>query len=281
MLNQLDLFLTRSIYRLFDDTVISSTPQLLGLIPYEFYVIPGMYLAILQVLWLGSPDPVQFHLLPHWFAYSIFQFLKKTIKRKRPGCFHKDLNKFIDSSHCKKGHEYQSFPSGHSGVAFSLATALFMEMRYSKFPKFFEIPIQKEITKIIISSLGLFVATMIAVHRISKGYHSFFDAMIGGFIGACIGFVSWTTLEFYKKKYQDVCEKNEEDKDCDNHKNAKQGNEFSYWIKEYHMFKTKISNDPSLENAIGISRILLSLPILYLLWKFLSKDVFHLASIKH
>ena len=76
MLNQLDLFLTRSIYRLFDDTVISSTPQLLGLIPYEFYVIPGMYLAILQVLWLGSPDPVQFHLLPHWFVFY-FQFLKQ------------------------------------------------------------------------------------------------------------------------------------------------------------------------------------------------------------
>jgi len=108
-MEKIDLFITRQIYNTINGSIFEKLPHFLGLIPYELYVIPGMYLAILQVIWLGTPDPIQFHLLPHWFAYSIFQFLKKLIKRKRPGCFHKDMSKFIEKGHCEHGHEYQSF----------------------------------------------------------------------------------------------------------------------------------------------------------------------------
>ena len=109
----IDYKLSKAIYDLFDGETMKLIPNWLGLIPYEIYILPGMYLAILQVLWLGSPNPIQFHLLPHWFAYSIFQLLKGSIKTPRPGCWIPGMKKFIDESHCSHGHEWQSFPSGH------------------------------------------------------------------------------------------------------------------------------------------------------------------------
>ncbi len=278
----LDKRISKSIYDVFNGTFVSSVPQIFGLIPYEMYVIPGMYVAILQVLWFGSPNPVQFHLLPHWFAYSIFQFLKKVVKRKRPGCFNKGMDAHINGSHCEGGHEYQSFPSGHTGVAFSLATALFMEMNYSNHPQFFEVPITKQETKLRISGVGLFVASMIALHRVSKGYHSFIDVLVGGILGASIGFVSWSCLEFYKKKYQEVCEKQKRgDELCDNYEKAKDGKEYEYWVRNYHIFRGRISKEPRVNQATGVARVVLTVPIVYLLAKFFMKDVFHLATLKH
>ena len=178
ILNRIDYRLTKGVYNFFNRNIIRQIPHLFGLIPYEIYVVPGMYVAILLVVWFGSPNPVQFHLLPHWFAYSVFQFLKKTIKRGRPGCMHKDLSKFIEASHCKGGHEYQSFPSGHTGVSFALATALFMEMFYADIPHFFEITIKNPIAQKFIGCISIFVAVMVGLHRISKGYHSVFDVII-------------------------------------------------------------------------------------------------------
>ena len=77
---KVDYKLSRAIYDLFNDKTMKLIPNYLGLIPYEIYILPGMYLAILQVLWLGSFNPIQFNLLHHWFAYSIFQLLKGSIK---------------------------------------------------------------------------------------------------------------------------------------------------------------------------------------------------------
>ena len=111
------------------------------------------------------------------------------------------MSKYIDESHCTHGHEKQSFPSGHTGVASSLATALFMEMNYSDNPKFFDISIASQNIRKIIGGLGLSVAAMISLHRISKGYHSLFDVICGFIIGASIGYISWTTLSNYAKKY--------------------------------------------------------------------------------
>tara|TARA_Y100001970_G_scaffold293968_1_gene445193 strand:+ start:5777 stop:6661 length:885 start_codon:yes stop_codon:yes gene_type:complete len=294
MLDEIDYKMTKFIYNIFNDTPISELPHYLGLIPYEFYVIPGMYIAILQVIWLGTPNPVQFHLLPHWFSYSIFQFLKKTIKRKRPGCFHKDLGKYINASHCKHGHELQSFPSGHTGVAFSLATALYMEMHYSENPHFFEMPINNPTTQRIISTSGILVAAMVALHRVSKGYHSFIDVFAGELIGISIGFISWITLNHFKKSYYKTCEeknknepgtsggsanKTEKSDSCDNYN--KRDDEFTYWTQDWGLFKSKLYDSIFVNKLTGITRIILTIPILYLLIKFLTKDVYRLASIKH
>mgnify|MGYP006082677517 CR=1 FL=1 len=287
-INNLDLDLSKGIYDIFNGAKASLIPNYLGLIPYEIYVLPGMYLAILQVLWLGTPNPIQFHLLPHWFSYSVFQFLKGGIKRPRPGCHQKSMNKYIDEGHCSHGHEWQSFPSGHTGVSVALATSLFMEMMFSEHPHFFEISIESKTKRIIIASLGLFVALMVGLHRVSKGYHSFFDTCMGATIGFTIGFISWIALEYFKKLYNRLCEEKEQNnqKDdkgyCANYNYNKSGRgEFSYWLEHFNLFGYEFADDKFINITVGIARIILSVPILFLLYKFFSKDVFQLASIKH
>lgn len=289
----IDYVLTKGVYDLFNTDFLRKIPHFLGLVPYEFYVIPGMYIAILQVLWLGTPNPIQFHLLPHWFSYSVFQFLKKKIKRTRPGCGYKEMGKFIEKSHCNSSYKFQSFPSGHMGVSMALATSLFMEMNYSDKPHFFEIPIRSAIVKKVISFVGLFVAIMVGIHRVSKGYHHVGDIFVGGVIGFCIGFISWIVLDYYKKAYTKLCEEREskggsgdekKDKDddlCDNYKYNKDKTEISYWLKNYNIFGYKFSDNKNINITIGIVRIILTIPILYLLYKFLRYDVFKLSSIKH
>ena len=78
-IRDIDFKLSRAIYDIFNQKTMKLIPNYLGLIPYEIYILPGMYLAIFQTLWLGTPNPVQFHLLPHWFAYSIFQLLPRAL----------------------------------------------------------------------------------------------------------------------------------------------------------------------------------------------------------
>ena len=289
-INDLDLTISKAVYDLFNGDIMSLIPNYLGLIPYEFYVLPGMYIAILQVLWLGTPNPIQFHLLPHWFSYSVFQFLKGGIKRPRPGCHQKAMGKFIDESHCSHGHEWQSFPSGHTGVSVALATALFMEMMFSENPHFFEIHIKNRTTRSIIGFTGLFVAMMVGLHRVSKGYHSFFDTCMGCIIGFTIGFISWIVLEYFKKLYNKLCEEKEQNQQntkgdkgyCDNYKYNKSGKgELSYWLDNFSLFGYEYSDDKFINTTIGICRLILSVPILFLLLKFMTKDVFKLASIKH
>jgi hypothetical protein len=251
----MDYTITKSIYNVVNNNkYVNPLPYYLGLVPYEIYVLPGMYIAILQTIWFETINPIQFHLLPHWFAYSLFQLLKKSIKKKRPGCEYKELSKYINSSHCSHGHEMQSFPSGHTGVAFALATALFMEMIYSKNPHFFEYPIVSNTSKYIISMSGFFVAIMISIHRISKGYHSLFDVFIGMMCGVSIGFISWIILEKYKVFSSKYCENKNNLKEC----NKRQGN------KEIIAYK-----------------LIITIIVSYLFIKFITKDFFKLSAIKH
>ena len=281
-IRKVDYRLSQAIYDLFNQKNMKLLPNYLGLIPYEIYVLPGMYLAILQTIWLGTPNPTQFHLLPHFFAYSMFQLLKGSIKTPRPGCHIKGMKGYIDEGHCIHGHEWQSFPSGHSGIATSLATALFMEMMYSDDPHFFEMNITNIKTRRLIAFAGIFVAFMVVVHRVSKGYHSLFDSLTGMLLGACIGFISWTTLEFFKKKYHSVCEKmGPNAKECDLSKFEKENDEISYWLSEYNLFKIKLYEDPMINKFTGIARIVFTIPILYLIYKFFSKQIWQLATVKH
>ena len=287
-LRSIDYKLSKAVYDLFKGKNMKLIPNYLGLIPYEIYILPGMYLAIFQVLWLGSPNPIQFHLLPHWFAYSIFQLLKGSIKTPRPGCHIPGMKDFIDDSHCSHGHDWQSFPSGHTGIAASLAMGLFMEMMYSDDPHFFEINIKDIKVRRLIAFTGLFVAFMVGIHRVSKGYHSLADSMTGCVIGMCIGFVSWTSLEYFKKLYAKLCaergsrqaSQGEEDL-CENYKYSEKDDELGYWTNNYNIFNLRLFDQPEIDKAIGIVRIILTIPILWLTIKFFTKDVFTLASIKH
>ena len=280
----IDYKLSKSIYDLFNSDSMKLIPNYFGLIPYEIYILPGMYLAIIQVLWFGSPNPIQFHLLPHWFGYSMFQLLKGSINAPRPGCWIEGMKDFIDESHCSHGHEWQSFPSGHTGIASSLAMALFMEMIYSDDAHFFEIKIKSKKTRRLIGFTGLFVAFMVGIHRISKGYHSIGDAMTGSLIGMSIGFISWTSLEYFKKLYYKLCKERgglKEDDLCENYKYAEKDKEFGYWLHNYNIFTLKLFDQPEIDILIGIVRFILSIPLAYLIIKFFTKDIFKLASIKH
>ena len=283
----IDYKLSKAIYDLFNDKNMKLIPNYLGLIPYEIYVLPGMYLAILQTIWLGTPNPTQFHLLPHFFAYSMFQLLKGSIKTPRPGCHIPGMKGYIDDSHCSHGHEWQSFPSGHSGIATSLAVALYMEMMYSEDPHFFEINITNPNTRKFIAGSGIFVASMVILHRVSKGYHSLFDSLTGMLLGACIGFISWTTLEYFKKRYHKACDDrlkkniNTDDELCEHYKFEKNNDEISFWLNRYDIFKLKLFDDPYINKFTGVARVIFTIPILYLVFKFVTKDVFKLASIKH
>ena len=98
---------------------------------YELYVIGGMCVALLQIVWgtEGGLAGVQFHLLPHLVTYSVFRVLKSSVRRGRPGCARRRVFRAIDPGHCRGGLRWQSFPSAHAGIAFSLLTALALEVR--------------------------------------------------------------------------------------------------------------------------------------------------------
>ena len=121
----LDLELTSLIYNVVNsNSFTKQIPYYCGLLPYELYVLPGMFIAMVQVIVLSAYSPIQFHLLPHFFAFSLCQLIKNSFGRERPGCANKMLSNFIDESHCLGKQRFMSFPSGHTGIAFALAIAL-------------------------------------------------------------------------------------------------------------------------------------------------------------
>jgi len=265
---QLDFLATKAVYDLFNsNSVLKQLPFYLGLMPYEIYVLPGMYVAILQVIWFSAFNPIQFHLFPHFFAYSLFQFLKGTVGRQRPGCKHSVLSEYIDESHCKNKVRFMSFPSGHTGIAFALAAALYSEMTFSTNPKFFDIEIKDPTNRKLIKYCGLFVAAAISIHRVAKGYHYVGDVIMGGLLGSILGFISWSVMEQINKKIQKLCEyeENKEKKEC-----------------ESEILGIKlISDDKNMKILEIIAKVALTIPVALLFLKFLVKDFWKLASIKH
>ena len=68
--NNLDFKITKWIHEnvgLNKNPLISKAPYYLGLLPYELYVIPGMFIAIFTMFYDKSFNPIQFHLLPPRF----------------------------------------------------------------------------------------------------------------------------------------------------------------------------------------------------------------------
>lgn len=183
--------------------VISHMPYYLGLLPYELYVLPGMFVAILVMLYYQSFHPVQFHLLPHWFAFSLASYIKVEISRKRPGCADKRMSSLISPNHCKGSTAYKSFPSGHTIIAFALATSLQMYLEDSTYPEedkvFLGIPFGKY--RRLTIAVGYLVALMISLHRISYGYHYVSDVMVGAVLGIMVGFASYTICNTARNIY--------------------------------------------------------------------------------
>ena len=125
---------------------------------------------------------------------------------------------------------------------------------------------------------------MISIHRISKGYHSFFDVLAGMILGSLIGFISWVTLESFEDKYMKICDtvvdKNIENetirKECELSKKIHK--DTNYGLTNWSLFKGNIGKSSW---VWAISKIILSIPIIFLTIKFFVKDFWKLASIKH
>ena len=129
---------------------------------------------------------------------------------------------------------------------------------------------------------GIFVAITIGIHRISKGYHSVFDVFIGYILGFLIGFISWTVMEYYKRQYYDICKKSANDVNCQNYVQDKGKNFYnSFWFKHFKLFKYELNGGKFINTTFGIARLILSIPIAFLLFRFFSKDLWKLASVTH
>ena len=55
------------------NSFLRNLPYYFGLLPYEIYVLPGMFIALFSTYWEKSHTPLQFHLLPHLNHFSFHQ----------------------------------------------------------------------------------------------------------------------------------------------------------------------------------------------------------------
>ena len=273
VLNSIDYKVSKAIHDAVSaNWLTEKIPVWFGLWPYELYVIPGMYIGILQVIWLESMAPVQFHLLPHFFAFSIFQGLKKSLHRARPGCVYKDeLGEAIDPGHCTGSEMWRSFPSGHAGIAFALATALAMEMLIPVKSNFFDIRIVDRTKKLSIASLGIVVAVLVSVHRVAKGYHYVSDVLAGAVIGCSIGYTSWHVM--------DTCRRALESPDCPVEEEEEEEEEKD--IYGHIDIAKKIRKTFEGNKVILSGKIVLTIVTLFLLFKFLFVDIWKMAALRH
>jgi len=167
-------------------------PYYLGLLPYELYAIPGMFISIILACYYNSFTPFLVHLFPHWSAYSIVSLLKKHVKRTRPGCRLRNKNKLqmFDAKRCQNADRNKSFPSGHTIIASTLATSIYYFMydpTISKAEKSWGIlDLNEDTTRIIVSVLLFAVVFFVALQRVSHGYHHVSDVCVGAGLGYII-----------------------------------------------------------------------------------------------
>lgn len=262
-INEIDKKLSAKIANFFTGK-LKNIPFYLGLLPYELYVFPGMFVALFQIIWYSSFDVIQFHIIPHLLAYSLFTLLKRYVKRPRPGCFNKKDYPNINKSHCTKSKKMQSFPSGHTGVAFSLLAALALEITYGS-GKFFGLEISKGWPQLLLIGTGGFISIMTAIQRVSGGYHTLFDVIFGSILGISIGSMSWIVTESSTIKFNNYCTKNSKNKICIN-KN-----------------KNLLNKDLTPKEKVFVNglKVIWSIIIFFLSWKFFTVDLKDLKAIHH
>jgi membrane-associated phospholipid phosphatase len=215
--------ITKSIYNNIGDnknSIIRHMPVYLGLIPYKIFVYPGMFIGIIDMMWSKNQNSLQIHLIPHWFAFAILTYMNNNIRRMKPGCALNDIRIRDSISHCNKSC-YKSFPSGHTGISFALATSitLFLTSKRNKengFGKFWGL-IDYDNKNIRLATIILLymVAIMMSIHKISYGYNYLSDILIGAIIGMIISFVCFHIIEMGKCSYTLEKKEEEENKDRD------------------------------------------------------------------
>lgn len=225
MIQQLDENITRAIFNFLNsNNTISQIPYYLGLIPYELYVLPGMFIAIAHMLYYNTYTPLQFHLVPHWFAFSMATYIKHNLHRTRPGCKFPEMKNKIAKNHCKMPTQVQSFPSGHTIIAFALTTTLITFLNdttvLDENKIFAGIHFYDNRIKQIVTVLAIVIATMTGIHRIGFGYHYFGDVCVGAVIGTFIGYISYKIINVARHECVDI---NKNINDEEQQKYKKQG----------------------------------------------------------
>ena len=109
-------------------------------------------------------------------TYSLKEFTKSLVNRTRPYMYYDE--KPLDL--IAKGDWNESFPSGHSALAFSGAT--FASYVFSKY--FSDSP-----WKYVVMAASYSVATATAIFRVAGGKHFLTDVLAGAAIGTAVGFV--------------------------------------------------------------------------------------------
>lgn len=173
---------------------VQHLPYFAGLIPYELYVLPAMFVAIFCTFYFESLTPVRVQLLPQWFAYSVSLYMKNNIWRTRPGCLNpRKPSKLIDKKYCNSHKANQSFPSGHSILICSLASSIFLFLEDETVPnkskdlgpylQFADPTVQKMLYSVI-----LVVVIMVMLHRVAYQFHFLSDVIVGAMLGVMIAY---------------------------------------------------------------------------------------------
>jgi hypothetical protein len=90
---------------------------------------------------------------------------------------------------------------------------------------------------------------------------------MGAILGGSIGYITWKIMEKYNKGYNEYCEDNNDQ--CS-------GNDDSFMSK----FRL-LSTSKKAQRIELIGKIMLMIPVLYLLFKFFLKDFWNLTAVKH
>ena len=189
-----DWKITKSIYDCIgshENPLISKLPKYAGLIPYQAYVLPGMFISILSLLYENNTDFIQFHLFPHIFAFTVSKLMKQNIKRVRPGCKGGGISIREDPLYCKT-YAKESFPSGHATIAFCMATSLafYLKNDNQKGKMFNTIDFDDKRVQNITITLAYVIAIFVCIHRITHGYHFFGDVIAGVILGTILSYIS-------------------------------------------------------------------------------------------
>ena len=192
---EIDWNLTKSIYKCIGDhenPLIRNLPTYAGLIPYQAYILPGMFISLLSLLYDNNLDLINFHLFPHVFAFTVSKLLKQHIGRVRPGCQGNGMTIREDPLYCKT-HAKESFPSGHATIAFCMATSLafYLKSERAKGKLFGKVDFDNSVVQNISIGLAYFVASMVCLHRITNGYHFVGDIAAGMILGAILSYISF------------------------------------------------------------------------------------------
>jgi membrane-associated phospholipid phosphatase len=203
-LNALDLRLTQTVFDLVNyNSVTKMIPYWFGLLPYELYVLPGMFVALIVTVYHKSYQPAQIHLLPLWFAYSLVTSIKQAVKRERPGCAVKAMGTMLAKNHCDDATRFQSFPSGHMLIASALAMSgtMFLDDQGTpdKNKTWLGIPFYDPQVQLAAKIVAYVVVFMVGLHRVGFGYHYVGDVVVGFLLGIVVGYVSYNIFRRAKE----------------------------------------------------------------------------------